>query len=59
MHIVTKSKIGSRGQIVISKVARDILGLLEGSDVIIEMREGEIGIMPVKKDILDGDGVKL
>ena len=53
MHIVTKSKIGSRGQIVISKVARDILGLLEGSDVIIEMREGEIGIMPTKKDILD------
>jgi hypothetical protein len=38
---------------VISKVARDNLGLLEGSDAIIEMSGGEIGIMPVKKDILD------
>ena len=52
MNFIIKSKIGSRGQIVIPKIARDNLGLIEGSSVIIEMTEDEIRIKSANNDIL-------
>jgi AbrB family looped-hinge helix DNA binding protein len=52
MNIVIKSKIGSRGQIVIPKIARENLGMIEGSSVIIEMTDDELRIKSTKKDIL-------
>jgi len=39
-------KIGSKGQIVIPKIIRDYLGVKPGDTVILEVREGEIVIIP-------------
>ncbi|MDI6902729.1 MAG: AbrB/MazE/SpoVT family DNA-binding domain-containing protein [Methanocellales archaeon] len=52
MTIVIKSKVGSRGQIVIPKIARENLGMIEGSGIIIEMVDDEIRIKSTKRDIL-------
>jgi len=39
-------KIGPKGQIVIPKVIRDYVGIKPGDTVVIEVREGEIVIIP-------------
>jgi len=39
-------KIGPKGQIVIPKVVRDYVGIKPGDTVVIEVREGEIVIIP-------------
>jgi len=39
-------KIGPKGQIVIPKIIRDYLGIKPGDMVVIEVREGEIVIIP-------------
>ncbi len=39
-------KIGPKGQIVIPKIVRDYLGIKPGDTVVIEVREGEIVIIP-------------
>lgn len=52
MTIVIKSKVGSRGQIVIPKIARENFGMVEGSSIIIEMVDDEIRIKSTKRDIL-------
>ncbi|MDI6640408.1 MAG: AbrB/MazE/SpoVT family DNA-binding domain-containing protein [Methanocellales archaeon] len=52
MTIVIKSKVGSRGQIVIPKIVRENLGMIEGSGIIIEMVDDEIRIKSTKRDIL-------
>ncbi|ATZ61462.2 MAG: AbrB/MazE/SpoVT family DNA-binding domain-containing protein [Methanosarcinales archaeon Met12] len=52
MMIVIKSKVGSRGQIVIPKIARDNLGMIEGSGIIIELADDGIQIKSAEKDIL-------
>jgi len=39
-------KIGPKGQIVIPKIIRDYLGIKPGDTVVIEVREGEIVIIP-------------
>ena len=39
-------KIGPKGQIVIPKIIRDYLGIKPGDTVVMEVREGEIAIIP-------------
>ena len=39
-------KIGPKGQIVIPKIVRDYLGIKPGDTVVIEVREGEVVIIP-------------
>lgn len=39
-------KIGPKGQIVIPKIIRDYVGIKPGDTVVIEVREGEIVIIP-------------
>ena len=39
-------KIGPKGQIVIPKIIREYLGVKPGDTVILEVREGEIVIVP-------------
>ena len=39
-------KIGPKGQIVIPKIIRDYVGIKPGDTVLIEVREGEIVIIP-------------
>ncbi|MCD5409911.1 MAG: AbrB/MazE/SpoVT family DNA-binding domain-containing protein [Methanocellales archaeon] len=51
MAIVIKSKVGSRGQIVIPKIARENLGMVEGTGIIIEMVDDGIKIKSAKTDI--------
>lgn len=41
-------KIGPKGQIVIPKIIRDYLGIKPGDTVVMEVREGEIVIIPGK-----------
>lgn len=52
MELIMKSRIGSRGQIVIPKRARENLGMTENSEVIIEMTGDEIIIKSIKTDII-------
>ena len=39
-------RIGPKGQIVIPKIMRDYLGIKLGDTVVMEVREGEIAIIP-------------
>ena len=39
-------RIGPKGQIVIPKIVRDFVGIKPGDTVLIEVREGEIVIIP-------------
>jgi len=44
-----KSKVGPKGQAVIPKEIRDILGIKPGSEVIFETRAGEVVVKPLQK----------
>ncbi|MGQ9468809.1 MAG: AbrB/MazE/SpoVT family DNA-binding domain-containing protein [Nitrososphaerales archaeon] len=44
-----KSKVGPKGQAVIPKEIRDMLGIKPGSEVIFEIREDEVVVKPLKK----------
>lgn len=39
-------RVGPKGQIVIPKIVRDYLGIKPGDTVVMEVREGEIAIIP-------------
>jgi len=39
-------RVGPKGQIVIPKIVRDYLGIKPGDTVMMEVREGEIAIIP-------------
>jgi AbrB family looped-hinge helix DNA binding protein len=43
-----KSKVGPKGQAVIPKEIRDMLGINPGSEVIFEVREDEVVVKPLK-----------
>ncbi len=46
--MILRKKVGPRGQIVIPKIIRDFLGIKPGSEVLIEVRSGELVIRPSK-----------
>lgn len=48
-----KVKLGSKGQLVIPKVIRESLGLVENKTVILEVRDKRIEIVPLDDDIAD------
>jgi len=39
-------RVGPKGQVVIPKIVRDYLGIKPGDTVVMEVREGEIAIIP-------------
>lgn len=47
MHL--KSKVGPKGQAVIPKVVRDILGIAPGDQVLFEVGDNEARVKPVKR----------
>ncbi|MEM4251142.1 MAG: AbrB/MazE/SpoVT family DNA-binding domain-containing protein [Candidatus Bathyarchaeia archaeon] len=44
--MILKRKIGSKGQVVIPKDVRQYVGVEPGSEVIFEVREGEVILKP-------------
>ncbi|MDI6655119.1 MAG: AbrB/MazE/SpoVT family DNA-binding domain-containing protein [Methanobacteriota archaeon] len=48
---IAKTKIGTKGQIVIPKIFRDNLGVKEGGEVIMKLEKDELIITSTKKDI--------
>jgi len=43
-----KSKIGPKGQVVIPKEIREMMGIRPGSEVVFEVRGGEVVVKPLQ-----------
>ncbi len=46
-----KTKVGARGQFVIPKVIRESLGIVDNSDILIEVKDKSMEIRPLTEDI--------
>jgi len=48
-----RKKMGARGQIVIPKIIRESLGLVENKEVVIEVKDKKIEILPSAENIAE------